>query len=235
LPKGQYAIKKRLDSHLLMTRVTAREKGVFVVDERTMEKVSFQNDYAKGTPIVSDQVGPGAVSWSLSLALGGQVMLTGVDDGGLFPVLPFVSLEARAENLLRDHLLASVDVGLGGTTAVREVLLGTAPAQVTHLQSGASILWVERFFDDKLMLAGGGRMAALYWQHKFADGVLPDAAPNPQFFFSFSPGLTGLAGYEIFDWAHTEVTARAHLVPYTVDEFRPMVSVDVLASIWFDF
>jgi hypothetical protein len=157
-------------------------------------------------------------------------------DGVQFPSVPYVALEGRAENLLRDHLLASADLAMGGTNVQVPTFNGTTPADVFHTQLGGSILWVERFFGDDVMVAGGGRVAALYYQHTFVNtDEVPPTLTNPMFYFTFSPGVTGLVGYEIFDWAHTELTARAHFVPYTVGEFRPMISVDVLGSIWFDF
>lgn len=235
LPTGQYAIKKRLDSHLLMQRLSAREKGVFTVDERTMERVSFENDYAKGTPILTGELDR-EIGWSLSLGLGAQTVVDTIDNGGLFPSLGFVTLEARAHDLLRNHLLGSVDVGVGSVQSARVVdggSLGTArfAVQVTQLSGGAALLWEERLFDDSLLLAGGGRVAAYLFHHRFLD----ESAPvTEQSYLTFSPGLVGLLGWSFADWGHVELMARSHYLPYNVDEVRHLALLDAVASVWFD-
>lgn len=236
LPKGSYAVKKRLDSHLLMQRLSAREKGVFTVDEATMERVSFQDDYAKGTPILEATLDP-EVGWSLAAGVGAQTILDSVDNGGLFPSLPFVSLELRAHDFFRKDLVGSLDVGLGSIASIRVVdggALGSAsfPVQVTELQAGASMLFVQRFLDDSVTLAGGGRMAALLFHHRFVDASAPVAE---QSYLTFSPGLVGVAGWSLADWIHLEAMARAHYLPYNVDEVRHLALIDGVLSIWMDF
>ncbi len=234
LPTGQYAIKKRLDSHLLMQRLSARQKGVFTVNDQTMETVSFQDDYAKGTPILSDTV-ERAVGWSLSLGFGGQVVVDGANDGGLFPSLPFVTLEARAHNLLRTHLIGSLDVGVGSVQTVRTAdggALGVAsyPTQVTQLEAGASLLWEERFVDEQLLLAGGARTAAYWFHHQLSGAPIAE-----QSYLTFSPGLVALVGWNFAHWGHVEVMGRAQYLPYNVDEVRSLALLDGIASVWFDF
>lgn len=234
LPTGQYAIKKRLDSHLLMQRLSAREKGVFTVDERTMERVSFEDDYAKGTPILTEEL-ERALGVSLSVGLGGQAVVDSIDNGGLFPSLGFVTVEARAHNLLRNHLLGSLDVGVGSVQSARVLdggALGTVsfPVQVTQLSAGASLLWEDRLFDESLLLAGGARVAGYLFHHRF----LGEAPVSEQSYLTFSPGLVALAGWSWADWAHIEVMARSHYLPYNVDEVRHLALLDGVVSIWFD-
>jgi hypothetical protein len=234
LPTGQYAIKKRLDSHLLMQRLSAREKGVFTVDEKTMERVSFQNDYAKGTPILTAEV-ERALGFSLSLGLGAQTVLDSVENGGLFPSLGFVSIEARVRNLLRSQVLGSLDLGLGAVQGNRLVdggPLGTVafPVQVTQLSGGASLLWEERLFDEAVLLAGGGRMAGFFFHHRF----LGEAPVAQQTYLTFSPGLVGIAGFAFAGWGHVELMARAHWLPYNVDEVRHLALLDAVVSVWVD-
>lgn len=237
LPRGQYAIKKRMDSHLLISRVEARSKGVFVVDENAMQQVAFADDYAKGTPILSDEIAWRDTRWSLSLGFGAHAVLDTVDNGNLFPAAPMVVLEARAHNLLRPHLLTSIDVDFASVTSERLInvggTLGTLryPIQHTVLQAGAALLWEERFFDDALLLAGGGRMAGLAFLAQFTG----DAPVEQQTYVTFSPGLVGLVGFSPVSWAHIELMARAHFLPYNVDEFRSLAIVEGIASVWVDF
>lgn len=235
LPKGQYAIKKRMDSHLLMTRLSAREKGVFTLDEGAMERVSFADDYAKGTPILSDRV-VDEVGFSLSMGVGAQLVIDPGDDGDLFPGLAYVVVEARGKNLIGEHIMTSADVGFGGTQVERDVPGGVLPADVFHLQAGVNVLYATRLFDEELLLAGGGRMAAMYWQHTFRDpSALPAGVEDRQWYFDFAPGLVGMAGWSFADWGHAEVAARSSVMVYTYDTVRPVFPLELMASVWFDF
>lgn len=239
LPKGQYAIKKRLDSHLLLQKIGAREKGVFTVDESTMERVSFENDYAKGTPILEATLSPD-VGFSLSAGVGGQTIIDSIDNGGLFPSMPFVTLELRAHDFFRKDIIGSADVGIGSVQSIRVVDGGplgvaTFPVQVTELQGGVSLLYETKWLDNSVTLAGGGRMAGLLFHHKFLP--LEQGAPpiEEQSYLTFSPGLVGLAGWNLADWIHLEAMARAHYLPYNVDEVRHLALLDGVLSIWVDF
>jgi hypothetical protein len=236
LPKGSYAVKKRLEAYLLLQRIGARDQGTFTVDEASMERVSFEDDYAKGTPILQASLNP-SVRWSLSAGLGAQTVLDSIDNGGLFPSLPFVTLEARAHDLFRQHLLGSIDLGLGSVASVRTVdggALGTASfaVQVTQLQAGASVLWEEKYLDDSVTLAGGARVAGLLFHHEFVD----DTAPvTEQSYLTFSPGFVGIAGWSLASFIRFEAMARAHYLPYNVDEVRHLALLDGVLSIWVDF
>jgi hypothetical protein len=240
LPKGEYAIKKRLDSHLLMQRLSARTKGTFTVDEGTMENVAFQDDYAKGTPIITETIDGKPVNWSVSLGVGAQTVLDGESDGGLFPSLPFVQVEARAHNLLRSNLLGALDLGIGSVQSVRTVDgggLGSAsyPVQVMQVSVGSSLLWEEHFLDDQLLLAGGGRVAGYWFHHAFtgfAQGQAPVAEQN---YLTFCPGVVGVAGWDFAKFAHVELEGRASYLPYNVDDVRSLALLDASASVWFDF
>jgi hypothetical protein len=238
LPKGTYAVKKRTDSHVLISKVTARTKGVFVVDEKTMEQVEFADDYAKGTPILEDELKWRDTRWSLSLGLGGHAVLDAVDNGGLFPAAPMIVLEARAHNLLRPHLLTSIDVDFGSVQTERVIdaggSLGTLryPIQHSVLQLGTSLMWEEKLFDDALLLAGGPRIASMLFWAQFTG---PEAPVDRQMYFTFTPGLVGLVGWNFFDWAHVELMARVSYLPYNVDEFRSLAVTEGIVSVWFDF
>jgi hypothetical protein len=235
LPRGTYAIKKRETDHLLIGRIAAREKGAYVLDAGAMEKVAFADDYAKGTPILEGTIDEELdLGWSLSVGLGGQYMLDDPSKGVLFPAVPFVSFEGRLHNALRRDLMASVDVGFGTIPAQRVVVVGPTdtiafPIQYTQVQGGASLLY-ERGFGP-LLLAGGGRMAAYLAHARFTDDTSP---VDDQFYFTFSPGLVGLVGWSFTDWMHVEAMARAHYVPYNVDEFRNLAAFEGLASVWVD-
>ncbi|MBN2362036.1 MAG: caspase family protein, partial [Deltaproteobacteria bacterium] len=115
LKGGAYVIKKRLADHLLMQRMKIQSQSTYVVDETRMERISFENDYAKGTPILESEIEHGRVALSLSLAAGAQVVFespTRASDN-LFPPIGFLSVEGRLHNLFRRQLLLSMDLGFG--------------------------------------------------------------------------------------------------------------------------
>jgi hypothetical protein len=245
LPRGQYAIKKRLDSHLLMTRVQARAKGTIVVDERSMETVSFADDYAKGSPIVDvsariDQ--PVGFSFAVGGATSAVVATDGVDDGGLFPAVTSFAGRARFHHLLRSQLTLDVDVAFGGTRSTRVVdggALGTAAfdVDVSQLQAGGAILW-EQPLGDVIGLEGvtilfGPRLSGLLFTHTFIGDVRP-AGLTEQSFLTFTPGLEAAVAWSFSSWGHLEVGGRAMYLPYTVDSLRHLAVVEGFATVWLD-
>lgn len=241
LPKGQYAIKKRLDSHLLMTRVNAREKGVVVVDDNNMSRVDFKDDYAKGTPISVSTTIDNAVGLSLSIGAGGQATLSGVDDGGLFPSFPLLVLDARVHNLLRSSFTLDVDVGFGSTRATRTVDGGglgtlTFPVQATVLQSGVAVLYeqpLDELIGADVVVGVGPRVAGLFYVHQFQGGDAP-AGLERQTYLTFTPGLAGFVAYSPVSFAHLEVGGRASYLAYNVDEVRSLAVVEGFVSVWLD-
>jgi hypothetical protein len=153
----------------------------------------------------------------------------------LFPSMPFLTLEGRAHNLLRTHLLGSADLGLGSVDGTRTVDFGggqlvSYPAKISQLEVGTSVLWEERFFDDSLEVAGGARTAAYFFHHELT------GAPKPeQSYLVWSPGVVGLVGWNFAQWGHVELMGRAHYLPYNVDEVKSLALLDGVASVWFDF
>ena len=220
LPRGQYAIKKRLDSHLLIARVQARAKGTVVVDERSMETVSFADDYAKGSPIVGvssriDQ--PVGFSFAVGGATSAVVTTDGVDDGGLFPAVASFTGRARFHHLLRSQLTLDIDMALGGTRSTRVVdggALGTASfdVDVRQTQVGGAMLWEQPLGDvvglDGVTMLAGPRLSGLLFTHTFIGEVRP-AGVAEQSFLTFTPGLEGAVAWSFSSWGHLEVGARA--------------------------
>jgi hypothetical protein len=245
LPRGQYAIKKRLDSHLLMTRVQARAKGTIVVDERSMETVSFADDYAKGSPIVGvstriDQ--PVGFSFAVGGATSAVLATDGVDDGGLFPAVASFAGRVRFHHLLRSQLTLDVDVALGGTRGTRVVdggALGTASfdVDVSQVQAGGAILWEQPLRDlvgiDGVTVLAGPRLSGLLFTHTFIGDVRPAGLPS-QNFLTFTPGLEGAVAWSFSSWGHLEVGGRAMYLPYTVDSLRHLAVVEGFATVWLD-
>lgn len=227
LPTGRYVIKKRLDTHLLMQRLSAREKGVFVVDEARMERVSFENDYAKGSPIAVAI--DGEVVWSLSVGGGGQWVFDDPDAGALFPPIAFVVLEGRARNLLGRHLVSSLDLTFGSRESQISVEKDAFDIQYTQLQLGSSLLYELSLGD--FSLAAGPRLALFGVRAAY----LGDDAGLAQHFFTFTPGLVGVAGWNVTSWFHVEAMVRGNYVIYNLGETRSLGYVEGLLSAWLDF
>ncbi len=237
LPKGKYAVKKRTDSHLLIANVEARTKGVFEIDEASMQQVAFADDYAKGTPVVTQDLQWRDVRLSVSLGVGVHGVLDSVTNGNLFPTTPMLVLEVRAHNLLRAHLLSAVDLDLGSVQSERVIDAGALgavryPIQHTVVQGGVALLWEQKLLGDWLLLAGGGRVAGLWFHAAFLGDAAPLAQQN---YLAFSPGLVGIVGVNPTNFFHVELVARAQWLPYNVDALRNLAVVEGLASAWFDF
>ncbi|MDP2340457.1 MAG: caspase family protein [Deltaproteobacteria bacterium] len=241
LPKGQYAVKKRLDSHLLMTRVEGQQKGVVVINDATMERVDFNNDYAKGTPISISTDLDREIGFSLSVGGGVQQIMGVVDDGGLFPTMPLFVLNARVHHLLRSQLTLDADIGFGSVQATRTVdggALGSIDfdVQASEVQGGLAILWEQPLKDltgYDVVVGAGPRMAGLFFVHEF-NGETRPAGLERQTFLTFTPGVAAFVGWSPVEFAHLEVSARAHYLAYNVDELRHMAVVEGFASVWLD-
>ncbi len=241
LPKGQYAVKKRLDSHLLITRVQGLQKGTIVIDDATMERVAFNNDYAKGTPISVSASLDREIGFSLAGGVGLQQVLGPVDDGGLFPTMPLFVLDARAHHLLRSQLTLDVDLGFGSVQAVRTVdggALGSVDfsVQASEVQGGVAVLWeqpLRELLGSDVVVGAGPRMAGLFFVHEFNGATRPQGLTQ-QSYLTFTPGIAAFVAWSPWDFAHLEVSARAQYLAYNVDELRHMAVLEGFASVWLD-
>lgn len=208
LPVGQYAIKKRLDTHLLMQKVMGREKGVFVVDESRMEEVSFEDDYAKGMPlyaVVEEQR-----VWSFSVGAGGQWVFDDPSAGNMFPPIAFVQLEARVKNLLARRLIHSFDLTFGSRENTVTPSGAAFVTQYTQVQAGTSLMY-ELPFLAGFSAAAGPRLALL------GVGVsYQDKQGGTETYTMFVPGVQGVLAWQPVDWFHLEAMGRGNYLLYTL-------------------
>ncbi|MCP4500501.1 MAG: hypothetical protein GY822_11125 [Deltaproteobacteria bacterium] len=235
LPIGSYAIKKRTDTHLLLQKLQAREKGVYHVDEAKMEMVSFDEDYAKGTPILRKVFEKEDTEFSLSIGLDGQAILFENDvtkQGTLFPSIGFVSLEARLSNLIANNFTLGGDIAFGSRRHTVHVEGGTLGSfdfagQYSQIQLGTSLLYDFAYKD--LTFSTGPRLAFL-----LVHRVYDDAPIASQSLPAFTPGLVAMVGYHPFDWLHVEGTLRSSYLLYTEDNFQHLAVTEGLLSVWMD-
>jgi hypothetical protein len=231
VPLGRYAVKKRGDTHLLLQQVQAREKGTFVVDENTMEKIAFEDDYAKGTPILEGEgETDGSLGVSFSIGTGGQAV---TDTTGFFPPIPMFTLETRLTHVFTRHLMLGLDVGFGSNrTDVQIDELGERyRLQYSQAQLGGSLLL--RGDLGPFMFAAGPRTSAFL---VVANNVGGDGYDTPDLsvmtLSRLSPGLVGIVGFAVFDWFHVESTVRTN---YFLDaDSRHMLSGELLLTAWVD-
>lgn len=231
LPPGRYVIKKRLASHLLMKRFAHQEKGQITIDDSTMEVVAFEDDYAKGMPLLIEEIDDG-FGFSLSLGMGGQFVFDDPSAGELFPPIAFVSMEARLTNVFSEYLVLSADLGFGTRqhTMNLEQELGTSyDILYSQFQVGASSMLQMNW--GPFLAAVGPRMAILYVRADYFD---PNAPVTSQYFLTGTPGVVGLVGFSLWDVIHFEAQARTHYLLYNLED-RNLGYVEGLLSVWVDF
>lgn len=260
VPPGQYAIKKRLDTHLLMTRVQARQKGRIIVDDAAMDRVSFADDFAKGSPVSVAGVVTRSLGWSLAVGAGFHGVLdpvraaAGTDGGGLFPATALVTLDARVHGLLNRDIDLAVDVGFGRVATTRvidggELGILSFPVDVTQVRAGVGVLWLLPLSMwtngavgaepgmgrglDGVRVDVGPRVAGYHFTHAFVGDVRPVGVAQ-QTYLAFSPGMQLDIGWSPLSFAHLELGVRAHWLPYTVDELRHLAVGEAFASVWVD-
>ena len=231
LPPGRYVIKKRLDTHLLMQRLGHRDKGQIVINEAEMEIVSFEDDYAKGTPILTADIDDG-IGYSFSFGMGAQYVFDDPSAGALFPPLAFVSFEGRVTNVFSEHLILAMDLGFGTrqhTIDLQDELGASYLVQYTQLQLGSAGMF--GFTLGPVLLSAGPRVALLYVRADYLDSNAP---VTNQYFLTATPGMVALVGVSFWSFFHVEAQARANYLLYSLEN-RNLGYVEGLVSAWVDF
>jgi hypothetical protein len=156
-----------------------------VIDDDAMDRVSFADDFAKGSPIavfavvarklgLSPAVGAGlrAVLDPARLAAGALV------DDGLFPAMPLLQATARPYGLLNRDI--DIDLALGPVPSPRTVDGGPhgtirSDERVDQLQAGVDVMWVpplrEWWGVDDVTARLGARGAGDLFTHTFPSDV----------------------------------------------------------------
>jgi Caspase domain len=232
LPRGRYAVKKRLAEHLLLQRLPEQAKGRVVIVDEQMDQVAFADDYAKGTPIRPGDLG----NLSRTSVAIGAIGHIAIDPGAakfggtLFAPLPMLSLSIRSSHLWQSPVAMVVDVDVGSLPTERVLSDGQRfDLQYSQAQVGTSLLW--DVVTGSWRWSVGPRFAALLLWADFADKSL---AIDSQYYFAFVPGLVAAVGWQFADVAHVELMARVGYLPYTVDEIRHVALVEAGLSLWWD-
>jgi hypothetical protein len=222
---------------------------VIVVDDAVMDRVSFADDFAKGSPIAVSAVVPRELGLSLAVGAGlhtvldpARIAANSVIDDGLFPSMPLVQGTARLHGLLNRDVDVDIDLAFGSVPSTRTVdggPLGTIryDERVDQLQAGVGVMWVPPLGGwggvDDVTARLGVRGAGYLFTHTFTGEVRPSGLEQ-QSYLTFTPGIGVDVGWSPLPHAHLEVGARAHYLPYTVDELRHLVVGEAFASVWLD-
>lgn len=216
LPPGSYVLKKRLPEHLKMVRFTLGPATNYQVDDGVMEKVDFEDDYAKGASVMAriarERPRPG-----LRGALYFQGFFSGAARAQLLPPLVLFGVGVDAGPVLGATL--GLDLLLGGTSDRTLALQGlNIPYDFFELQLAAKLLWGWTF--GPVRLEAGPRVSGLYALRSFPkDDQLQKLKQD---FFGISPAAEGA-----FTWFPGDdqdfsvgLGGRVGLLSFGVDENR---------------
>jgi hypothetical protein len=182
LPPGEYVIKKRLSDHLKVKRFQLEDSGDFVVEDASMERLDFEDDYAKGYR------GSPGLSPGFGLRFAYQSFLSERTRRELFPPVPLFGVSGVLDHLLGAQL--AIDV-LAGGTGQEELGLGAERVAYDFFEAevGIELLW--SLGNERWAMLLGPRIAGLYVRRSFPDD--PDLAGFTQDHFGLSPAIvTGL-------------------------------------------
>lgn len=184
LPPGEYVIKKRLNDHLRMQRFELDDASDFVVEERHMERVAFEDDYAKGVSLADARtLRPG-----FGLRFGYQSFLSSEARRELFPPVLLLGARVSLDQVLGAELSLDVAAGSRGSQPLDLQALSVS-YDFFQAQAGVELTW--RIGGDAWAALLGPRIAGLYVRRSFPDD--PQLTAFTQDHFGVSPALvTGL-------------------------------------------
>jgi hypothetical protein len=228
LPAGQYAIKKRLASHLLLQQLPTIAKGHVVVDEARMDRVAFADDYAKGSPMLGENRG---VRFAVGVGGFGHLPFdTGADRGGeLLFAMPMASAQLRWSGLFGTGMSVTVDATGGSRPATRSLDNGQQFAiQHSLLHVGTTGAWSIPV--GPLHAHVGARLGAVFVHAAFDK----DAPVDAQTYLAFVPGVAGGLLWAPVDFLYVELQLRGSYLPYNVDDRRHIVLADAGIILWWN-
>lgn len=213
LPTGRYVVKKRLTDHLRMADFSLASGTYYTVDESAMDRVAFEDDYAKGA--------------ALRAAFFRD--RTRATLKGVVVYQSFFSADARRE-LVPPTALFGASLELAPLLAANigfELLVGgtkdrtldldviAVPYDFFETQIAVSMLWHAVL--GPVDLYAGPRLSGMYMRRSFPEDE--DLKERPQDFFGLSPAIA--AGAIVFPGSDRdfsfELTTRAGYLAFSVD------------------
>lgn len=219
LPPGDYVLKKRLPDHLRMRRFSLSANTYVSVDESAMERVEFENDYAKGISVESTLEGEPARA-SLKLLFMYQSFFSQRARAELFPPTALVGIGVDLAPLLGARL--TTDLMIGGRNGVALDLRGIA-IDYDFFEAAVAAALLYEIDLGAFEIRGGPRIAGVYVKRSFPGDEL--LRRHPQDHFTVSPGLAFAAAFYPAterDFS-IELGARAGYLPFSVDHNQSLL------------
>lgn len=228
LPPGHYVVKKRRIDHLEMARFTISDRaGHYEVDDSQMEKVAFEDDYAKGV-VLRRQIEGNRTRFGLRVVGAYQSFLSGAARRELFPPVFLIGGGAEVTFLFGTSL--TLDVMFGGqgdqTLTLEKIDLSY---DFFEAQAGISLLW--SIDAGPATFGAGPRIAGLYMKRSFPNNAVLSA--HPQDHFGLSPGLVTSAAWSLSDHPRLGIEAigRFGFLPFSVDDNRALFYAELGVSL----
>ncbi|MEO1483072.1 MAG: caspase family protein [Myxococcota bacterium] len=224
---GSYVVKKRERDHMKLAQVTVRSKGEARVDPAAMERVAFEDDYAKGATVSVADVLTGPTEMRLSVGLVSQTFLSSPVRNELLPNMTLLALTWDIDNALRRNVGLALDVALGGSgprqLATEDPFLGRIEydSTVSQIAAGAALTARTRLYRDWLTGHGSVRLGIIRIGREFNDG-----SGAPQALSTFTPGLGAVVKAQLADWLSLGVQLRLHYMFFNLDENRSLTFLD---------
>lgn len=190
LPDGEYVVKKRLTDHLRMANFSLARGTYYTVDEGVMEKVAFEDDYAKGSVMRARLFREQATRGTLKGIIVFQSFLSSDARADLVPPTALFGASLELAPLLGAHIGFELLVG-GVSDQSLSLADVTVPFDFFETQIAVSLQWHLPL--GPVDLYGGPRLSGMYLRRSFPND--PDLADYTQDFFGMSPGVTAGAAF----------------------------------------
>lgn len=223
---GHYVIKKRETDHLRMQRLWVQKGRAVTVDPDEMEKVAFEDDYAKGAVVTTEEIRYGKLGFRLSAGFAGQAFLSTPARDGYFPSLGLLHLALDLDNTLRPGFGLRVDLGLGGSGArtldLSDDYLGelSYEVEVSEMTLGIALTGTWKL-TDWLCVGGQGRLGFISVTRTFNGVDVPK-----QGFSTLTPGIGAELDVALLSWLSAGLRTRLHYMFFNVDESMSLLYLD---------
>lgn len=219
LRPGEYVLKKRLVDHLRMRRFSLAPDAFAEIDESRMERVEFENDYAKGSALVAAEMRERAMRGAVRLVVVHQSFFSAEARELYFPPANLFGVAMDLEPVFGARFTTEILLG-GKGQQVLDLSSLSVPYDFFEAQLATSLLWGVEL--GMFELLGGPRLSGMYVKRSFpGDPVLSGHAQDH---FTLSPGLMGVvAFYPGRDRdLSLELVGRAGFFSFGVDENRAL-------------
>ncbi len=214
LPDGQYVVKKRLTDHLRMANFSLARGTYYTVDEGVMEKVAFEDDYAKGPAVRAALIRERATRGTLKGVVMYQSFFSSDARNDLVPPTALFGASLELAPLLSAHI--GFELLVGGVKDQTLTLDGVSlPFDFFETQVAVSMQW--HFGLGMFDLYVGPRLSGMYLRRSFPKD--DDLKDYTQDFFGMSPALSGGVAFFPGDDRNfsIELATRAGYLAFSVE------------------